>query len=69
MVGQLSGDRKTVKAWMFWIMLFILSFLFYPQVLTSSWVSNSDLHSLLGFCAAIIAFIAAGTVLLAPTIK
>ena len=64
MVGQLSGDRKAVKEWMIWVILFILSFLFYPQFLTSSWVSNSDLHSLLEFFAATIAFIAAAVVLI-----
>lgn len=64
MVEQLSGDKKAIKAWMIWVILFVLSFLFYPRILNSSWVSNSDLHSLLEFWAATIAFTAAATVLI-----
>lgn len=61
MVEQLSGDKKAIKAW---VILFVLSFLFYPRILNSSWVSNSDLHSLLEFWAATIAFTAAAVVLI-----
>ncbi len=27
MVEQLSGDKKAIKAWMIWVILFVLSFL------------------------------------------
>ena len=47
-----------------WIALFILPLLFYPRALSSSWVSNSDVHSLLEFWAAIAALTTAGIVLI-----
>ena len=62
--GAELAERKVIKAWMIWVILFMSSFLFYPSALTSSWVSNSDLHSLLEFWAATIALIAAAIVLI-----
>ena len=43
MGGQLSGGRKAVKAWMIWVILFILPMLFYPWAITSSWAGTIDL--------------------------
>jgi len=63
MEEPLVKTKSTLREWMIWIALFILPLLFYPKALCSSWVSNSDVHSLLEFWAAAIALIAAGVVL------
>jgi len=48
---------------MTWAALFILPMLFYPAAVSSSWVSNSDIHALLEFWAAMTALTAAGVIL------
>lgn len=49
---------------MIWLILFILPLLFYPWVINSSWVSNSDIHAILEFWAATTALIVAAVVLI-----
>ncbi len=56
--------RNLIKEWMIWIGLFILPLIFYPKVFSSTWVSNSDIHSLLEFWASLVALAAAGIVLI-----
>lgn len=56
--------RNAFRVWAIWGTLFVVPFIFYPSALTSSWVSNSDVHSLLEFWAAIIGFIATGVILI-----
>jgi PAS domain S-box-containing protein len=64
MTEPLIKTRNTIREWTIWIALFILPLLFYPRALSSSWVSNSDVHSLLEFWAAATALLAAGIVLI-----
>ena len=52
------------RPWIAWAALFALPLVLYPAVLSSSWTSNSDVHALLEFCAAAIALVAAGVVLI-----
>ncbi|MFC1675395.1 histidine kinase dimerization/phospho-acceptor domain-containing protein [Candidatus Omnitrophota bacterium] len=52
------------KEWIIWIALFILPFIFYPKAISSTWVSNSDVHALLEFAAATFALTAAGIILI-----
>ena len=54
-----KGKEKPV-----WIALFLLSFFFYPFAIRSSWVSNSDIHSLLEFSAATFALVTASIILI-----
>ncbi|MFH1504706.1 MAG: MASE3 domain-containing protein, partial [Candidatus Omnitrophota bacterium] len=61
--NTLDKKKSFYKQWFIWGILFIVPFLFYPWALNASWVSNSDVHSLLEFCAAIIALITAAVVL------
>jgi len=51
------------KTWAIWATLLIVPLIFYPHVLRSSWVSNSDIHSLLEFWAAAMSLVVAGIVL------
>ncbi len=63
MPNQLLKNRITIKEWTIWIALFIVPLFFYPWAIFSTWISNSDVHALLGFWAAFTALVAAGTVL------
>ncbi len=47
-----------------WIILFFFSFLFYPTALSSSWISNSDIHALLEFSASSAGFMSAILILI-----
>lgn len=59
-----EGRNRVVIEWTVWATLLLVALVFYPWALTSSWVSNSDVHSLLEFWAASIALMAAGIVLI-----
>src|SRR3989338_4021331 len=52
------------RSWTIWIGLFILPLLFYPKVVSSSWASNSDVHALLEFWGANLAFIVGAVTLI-----
>jgi len=56
----MNKNRETL----IWVALFLLPFLFYPFAISSSWVSNSDIHSLLDFFAAVLAIMIAILILI-----
>ena len=62
MEESLIETRNNYKEWIVWIPFFVLPLLFYPGALRSSWVSNSDIHALLEFGAAVIALSAASPI-------
>ena len=64
MEESLIETRNTYKEWIVWIPFFVIPLLFYPGALRSSWISNSDIHSLLEFGAAAIALSAAIIILI-----
>ena len=64
MVKSSAETRNIRKEWISWAAIGILPLLFYPKVLSSAWVSSSDVHALLEFWAGLIALTAAGVVLI-----
>ncbi len=64
MEEKIAKAPSPFRDWIVWIALFILPLLFYPRVVSSTWISNSDVHALLEFWAGLIALLTAATVLI-----